>query len=148
MNKHKNNWGQFTWTLFHTLIELIPNDKYKTLGPIIFNTIKNMCTILPCPDCSAHATDYLKFITIKQLPTKEHLKRFMYQFHNNINIMNRKPIYPYNEMDKYKKGNLQIIFNNVQILFNKNYGNPRMMVNSTRRKKILQQVNTIIKTHY
>ena len=148
MKKHKNNWGQFTWTLFHTLIELIPNERYKTLGPIIFSVIKNMCSILPCPDCSAHAMDYLKFVTIKQLPTKEHLKQFMYHFHNNINITNRKPIFPYINMDKYKQGNLYVIFKNVEILYNKNYGNPRMMVNSMRRKKILQNLHTIIKTHY
>ena len=148
MKKHKNNWGQYTWILFHTLVELIPTDKYKTIGPIIFNTIKNLCTILPCPSCSAHATEYLKFIKFNQIPTKEHLKQFMYQFHNNINIMNRKPTFPYALMEKYKQGNLHVIFNNVQTLFNKNYGNPRMMANSMRRKKILEHLDTIIKKYY
>ena len=148
MNKHKNNWGKFTWTLFHTLIELLPDNNYKQLGPIIFNSIKSICTVLPCPDCSAHATEYLKSVQFNHLPTKEHMKQFFYHFHNHINKNNNKPIYPYKNMDKYKQGNLTVIYNNVNILFSKNYGNPRMMVNSLRRKKILQHLHKIIQQYY
>ena len=144
MNKHKNNWGQYTWILFHTLVERIPNNQYNILGPIILNIIKNICTILPCPDCTKHATDYLRMITIKNLPTKEHMKQFFYHFHNHVNKMTLKPIYPYNQMNKYVNGNLKIIFNNVFILFSKNYGNTRMMGTSIRRNKIFQRLKLIM----
>ena len=148
MNKHNKNWGNATWILFHTLIEKIKNENYKRIGPIVFNIIKNICTILPCPECKQHAIEYLKPISFKHLPTKEHMKQFFYHFHNHVNIRAKKTHYSYEHMSKYETGNLYVIFNQVNILLNKNYGNPRMMETTIRRKKILQHLKQIIKNYF
>ena len=148
MNKNNINWGNATWTLFHTLIEKIKEDNYKRIGPIVFNIIKNICSVLPCPDCKQHAIEYLKPVTFKHFPTKEHMKQFFYHFHNNVNIRAKKPIYPYDKINIYENGNLYIIYNRVNTLLNKNYGNPRMMETTIRKKKILQHLKVIIKQHF
>ena len=149
MNKNMLNWGYITWTLFHTLIAKLNDTQYNIIGPIVLNTIKGICSILPCPVCKEHAVNYVKKVTIKQhLPTKEHMKQFFYHFHNNVNIKNKKAIYPYEDMNKYNNGNLKIIYNNFRILLNKNYGNPRMMENNIKKQYIFKQINSIIEKYY
>ena len=149
MNKNMLNWGHITWILFHTLIEKLNENQYQHLGPIILNVIKSICSILPCPICKEHATNYIKHVKFKtHLPTKEHMKQFFYHFHNNVNIKTRKPIYPYENMNKYNNGNIRIIYNNFCILHNKNYGNPRMMANNIKKQHIFNHLNTIINKYY
>ena len=148
MNKHNKHWGSVTWNLFHTLIEKINIDKYKRIGPVVFNIIKNICTVLPCPECKQHAIEYLRPVTFKHLPTKEHMKQFFYHFHNNVNMRSNKRVFQYEEMKKYETGNLYTIYNEVNVLLNKNYGNPRMMETTIRRKKILQHLKLIIKNNF
>ena len=97
MNKHNINWGNATWTLFHTLIEKIKNENYKRVGPIVFNIIKNICSVLPCPDCKQHAIEYLKPVTFKHFPTKEHMKQFFYHFHIHKDTMTRFVCKGYNK---------------------------------------------------
>ena len=65
-----------------------------------------------------------------------------------MNIRAKKTQYPYEQMRKYETGNLYVIYNQVNMLLNKNYGNPRMMEITIRRKKILQHLKQIIKNYF
>ena len=143
-----NPWGMVTWTLFHTLIELLPDEKYNTVGEDLFNQIKSLCTVLPCPSCSTHATHYLRNVRYSQIPSKMHMKLFFHQFHNTVNHRTNKPIESPEILEKYKLGNLMKIYRVVYGLFTKNYGNTRMMMYTIRRKHILSKLYQFIKTHY
>ena len=45
-------WGPPVWRFFHTLAEKMNEDKFQELGPQLFNLIRKICRVLPCPDCS------------------------------------------------------------------------------------------------
>ena len=76
------------------------------------------------------------------------MKQFFYHFHNHVNMRAKKPIYPYDKINIYENGNLYIIYNRVNTLLNKNYGNPRAMETTIRKRKILQHLKLIIKQHF
>ncbi len=53
-------WGNSTWLLFHTISEKIKDDYFLKEKNNILNYITNICYNLPCPDCSVHATNFIK----------------------------------------------------------------------------------------
>ena len=71
---------------------------------IILQIIKNICSILPCPDCRLHAThiinNYKFFHLIRK---KEDLKNFVFEFHNLVNSRTGKSIQNKLILEQYKK---------------------------------------------
>ena len=100
-------WGPATWTLFHILAEKLTND--SLVKPII-QLIKTICSCLPCPTCREHSTillnNYSLYYTIN---TKEELKKFIWEFHNQVNKKLNTPLYQFNNLTKYSKFNLNTI---------------------------------------
>jgi hypothetical protein len=60
-------WGPPIWTLFHTLIERINERYYHLIYQQLFNIIKQICTYLPCPECSTDAVIFLSKVKIQTL---------------------------------------------------------------------------------
>ena len=54
--KFGDNWGPTCWIFFHCLAERVKEESFKEMIPIIISFIKDICAILPCPDCRLHAT--------------------------------------------------------------------------------------------
>ena len=76
-------WGPATWTLFHILVEKLIDD--SLVKPII-QLIKQICSCLPCPTCREHSTNILNNYSLYHtINTKEDLKRFVWEFHNQVN---------------------------------------------------------------
>jgi len=81
----KQVWGNATWYLFHTLAYKL-KPEFTSEVPIIFNHIKSICDNLPCPDCQAHAKNFLEKVNIPLIiSSKENLIIFLHKFHNNVN---------------------------------------------------------------
>ena len=57
-------WGPPTWTMLHILAEKVNETDYPRLSAQLFGMVKRICAVLPCPECSEHATTFLN--TIKQ----------------------------------------------------------------------------------
>ena len=83
-------WGPPIWTLFHCLAEKIKDEDFPTIGPQIVRYIKQICTNLPCPECSQHATQFLSKVTPSSLNTKQKLQHFLCVFHNSVNKRKNK----------------------------------------------------------
>ena len=75
----KDVWGPSTWTLFHTLAEKVKEEHFNEVMPDMLIMMKRICANLPCPDCSAHATQIMAKMTPAQFPNKESLKVFLFQ---------------------------------------------------------------------
>jgi hypothetical protein len=105
-------WGPPTWTFIHTLVEKINEDDFNKLFPQLFNKIKQICSFLPCPECSMHAKMNLGKIKTHEIKTKTDLINMMYLFHNMVNVMKKKGLYNYADMSKYKNINIAVAFNN------------------------------------
>ena len=70
----KDVWGPATWTLFHTLAEKVKEEHFNEMLPDMLTMIKRICMNLPCPDCSAHAVQFMSKVTANQFDSKEKFK--------------------------------------------------------------------------
>ncbi len=101
--KFGREWGKHTWIFFHCLAEKLNEQNFKFITPIIFSWIKDLCAILPCPDCSNHATIFLKsYKYYYKINCKDDFKLFLLGMHNTVNARTGKPIYTKSILEQYK----------------------------------------------
>ena len=105
-------WGPAVWTLFHTLIEKLNPYAYPHVIGSMFGMIVRICKVLPCPECSTDASNFLAKIKLSDYKTKDDFKNMLYLFHNWVNAKKRKPLYNYSELQKYAGFNLVLVINN------------------------------------
>jgi hypothetical protein len=130
-------WGPAIWTLFHTISEKINENAYPYVIHSMFTIIRRICSFLPCPDCSRHASSFLAKINIKDYKTKNEFKNMIYLFHNSVNAKKRKPLFNYANMNKYTKLNLQIVINNFIANYNTK-GNMKLLTESFQRTIVIK----------
>ena len=108
--KYGDKWGPTCWIFFHCLAERVKEDSFKEMYPIIIKIIKDICAILPCPDCRLHATYILNSYKLYHLiTTKKELKNFLYEFHNLVNSRTGKTIQKKIILDQYKNFNFRSV---------------------------------------
>ena len=95
-------WSNATWNFFHIFAENVNESFYNRNKDICLQIIKTICSILPCPYCKAHATHYMKNITIQHLPTKTHFRNMLFTFHNSVNSRLHKPKFLIQNLTRYK----------------------------------------------
>ena len=130
-------WGPAVWTLFHTLGEKINEEAYPYVSNELFKLIVRICKFLPCPECSADASNFLAKIRITELKTKTDFKKTFYLFHNYVNSKKRKRLFNYANLNVYNKYRLVDVVNN----FIANYhtkGNMRMLTESFQRQFVIK----------
>jgi hypothetical protein len=130
-------WGPAIWTLFHTISEKINENAYPYVVHSMFIIIRRICSFLPCPDCSRHASSFLAKINIRDYKTKNEFKNMIYLFHNSVNAKKRKPLFNYANMNKYTKLNLQIVINNFIANYNTK-GNMKLLTESFQRTIVIK----------
>ena len=130
-------WGPATWTFFHVLGEKLTND--KLVKPII-ELIKQICSCLPCPVCREHSTLILKNYSLyDKINTIKDLKRFIWEFHNQVNKKLGKQLYKFDDLIKYKQYNLLSILTIWLKYFN-------IFLKDVKLYSIKNKINTIKKT--
>ena len=135
----KEEWGNACWYLFHTLAEKLSVDKDSEV-PALFNEIKNICSNLPCPDCSKHALAMLEIVRPNSVKTREDLIYFLLEFHNSVNTRLKKPIFTIEECrQKYKKAILKNIVNHFICVFDKPTGIDNYMMYTIQRKNCIKR---------
>jgi|UniRef100_A0A6C0JG48 hypothetical protein len=98
------NWGPATWEFIHTFIEVLKEDTFIQNRKSIIEFIISVLTHLPCPMCSDHAKKYLyhKNHLVNRLKTKQDLKLYIFNFHNNVNDRTKKTIHNVNILSTYR----------------------------------------------
>jgi hypothetical protein len=129
-------WGPPIWTLFHTLVEKVNEKYYHLIYQQLFNTIKQICAFLPCPECSNDATIFLSKIKIQNLNTKINFKNMLYLFHNHVNRKKNKPLFNFSNMNVYKNKNLVLVIKNFISVYNTK-GNMRLLTESFQRQFVI-----------
>ena len=92
-------WGPAAWKFLHTITFQYPenptdNDKRKYY--IFFNTLKD---VLPCPNCKEHYSKNIEKLPI-QLESRDDFIKWLIDIHNEVNIINKKKKYSYEEVYK------------------------------------------------
>ena len=133
----KMKWGEPTWYLFHTLAHKIKEEQFSYLKLEILNIITTICNNLPCPNCANHATEYMRKLNYNSIRTKQDLKNFLYQFHNEVNAKKGFAIFPYEELDeKYSKAVTVNIIRNFMVYFQDKHKSIHMIANDMHRARI------------
>ena len=134
----KQEWGNATWYLFHTLAEKLKPEFSGEAGEL-FRQIKLLCTNLPCPDCSQHATSSLNNVNTNTINSRENLIAIIWQFHNKVNGRTGKAQFSRDECRrKYTCAITRIIFTNFISVFKMNAKNEKAMMHSYRRQMSTQ----------
>ena len=138
-------WGTPTWYFLHTFIEQMKEECYMRNRNEVFTIIHRICTNLPCQDCSAHARQYWKRLTANNFPTKDHMKQFLFAFHNNVNNRLGKPIFQ--NYDMYKFGRLEPIYRQFSEIYTTNRGFIKNFHLQFLRKNIIKSVDHFIQNY-
>lgn len=131
-------WGPAVWTLIHSLSVRINEDAYTQISVPLFKMITYICKFLPCPECSADATNFLAKINPLTLKTKTDFKTTFYLFHNSVNAKKRKPLFNYSSLDVYGRYPLIAVVNNFIAKYNTK-GNMKLIAESFQRQLVIKQ---------
>ena len=129
-------WGPAVWTLFHTLIEKVNDQAYPFIKVQLFGQIRRICGFLPCPECSADATNFLAKVNINDLKTKVDFRNTFYLFHNMVNAKKRKRLFNYGHITSYNNYSIVPVINNFISKYNTK-GNMKLIAESFQRKLVL-----------
>jgi hypothetical protein len=132
-------WGPPIWTLFHVLAEKINERAYPFYAGQLFSVIKNICSALPCPECTSDASIFLGKIKILDLKTKTDFKNMVYLFHNYVNAKKRKRLYNYSGLEVYKNYNIVNVFNRFISVYHTR-GNMKLLAESFQRQNIIKTI--------
>lgn len=132
------DWGPPIWTLFHTMAAQL-NDE-KLVNPMM-DQIQNVCSYLPCPECSTHAKHFFR---CSARPTnKKEAIDMLYTFHNIVNKRSKKKPYDAKELEVYNNKNLLYAFNQfVRVYHTK--GNMHLLTESWIRPRIVSNLKKFI----
>jgi hypothetical protein len=131
-------WGPPIWLFFHTIVEKLKDDKFDATSGELFMYIKKICTVLPCPDCSNHATNFFKKINFAGVRNKNDLKNVFYIFHNSVNKRKGKEMFKPDILSRYANENLINNYNNFVSVY-KTKGNMKLLADSFQRQIILTE---------
>lgn len=128
-------WGTPTWQLFHTMAEQVQPEFYDAQRSQIVAFIKRICSLLPCPVCQKHAMEYTKTLNDRVVPTKEHLKQYLFTFHNAVNERLKKPAFTNYEM--YRTMKLREVFMAFERAFLRNVASRKFYEQQHRRNLVV-----------
>ena len=136
-------WGPAVWTLFHTLAEKVTEQAYPFVKVQLFGQIRRICAFLPCPECSADATNFLAKVNVNDLKTKIDFRNTFYLFHNTVNAKKRKRLFNYSHISSYNNYGLVHVINNFISKYNTK-GNMKLIAESFQRKLIVGEFKSWI----
>ncbi len=140
-------WGRYTWALFHFLCENMKDEYVGEALPQVKKIIWTVCSNLPCPVCRRHAMLYLSKPSngFKNAQTKTELRKFMYEFHNLVNVKTRKNTFDENNLTSYSRIQFDTILVGWQKYFSLLHVDQYTFREETNRKKIKMEVIKYLK---
>ena len=112
-----NNWGTITWNMLHTLVEKSQNEKFYNYKIDLISIIQNICVLLPCQTSCKLSKIFLDNVFINKIDNLNDVKKILYVFHNYINKNNKKQLFNYNNIIKYKDFDIHNIYNSYANLY-------------------------------
>jgi len=148
----KSVWGPCIWFLFHTLAcKAVPAD-FPSIKTDLMNFIQRICANLPCPECTQHASGFMKQHAqrIAAITTKEQLQQFLVDFHNAVNVRKGKAIFTYEQAENQyrlaKTGHvIQYFF---KIYGERSNGNLKIFTNGFQKQILLSEFSAWVINNY
>lgn len=99
----KASWSVPTWIFFHGFAEKVDETYYNANYKKCFDIISRICNNLPCETCRLHAVHKMNQTTDNMINTKEKLKKYLFDFHNEVSQRVGKPTFDISILNKYKQ---------------------------------------------
>ena len=131
-------WGPPIWLFFHTFTVNISDYGYSKLGMQFFSYVTRICRMLPCPECSEHATKHISGVRIASLKTKTDMANMLYAFHNMVNARKRLPLFIHANLSWYENVSIVHAFNSFAYAFT--IPTQRLMNENLHRKLLVNQM--------
>ena len=134
-------WGPPIWFFFHTLAEKVKPELFYQNRNAIFGIVREICSNLPCPTCTSHATQYINNINFNAIRTKQDFILMLYEFHNSVNKRKNLPLFPYSELQpKYEKANFINIVNHFMHFYKVEHRVIRLMSEDMYRRQSAKSI--------
>jgi hypothetical protein len=141
-------WGSPIWYFFHTIAEKIREDRFPALKEELFQIVVSVCSHLPCPKCSDHATEYMKKINIMTIRSKEDFKMMLFQFHNTVNARKGYAPFTVEELNvKYSNAIVINVIHSFMDTFSKKSKNPALIANQLHKDMTITRLKTWLNEH-
>lgn len=142
------DWGTVTWKLFHTLAEKL-KDEHQSHIPMLLNQIHMICHNLPCPTCKEHAIQSFKTCHLNKIINKEQLIKFLWEFHNIVNIRKKRNKMGLEDCHKlYKNARTKNIVIDFLNIFSLNARNEKGMMATFHRAKCINNFKRYLREHH
>ena len=137
----RSRWGPITWFFLHSFAELIPEPTFATNREFVMQSVTDIFSTLPCPTCSAHAMKYIKSSNFHRIETSTHLKIWLHQFHNSVNVRLKKPQFGVEERDAlYPRADMRKIYKEFADIFGMKRSD-NLMIDTRLRRILLQRLS-------
>jgi hypothetical protein len=148
-HSQRMRWGAPTWTLFHVMAAQISPQKFPYIRDGLLEIITAICGNLPCPDCSNHATEYLRKINYNMIQTPDHLRAMLYEFHNSVNMRKNVAFFPSAQLTMYNRMDIrEVVYRFMHFFENRHTNNSRMMAHSFSRGLQAQRIRDWFNTNW
>lgn len=143
----RSRWGPVTWYFLHAFAENVDDDIFTSECESIKKILSELFSVLPCPTCSNHAVEYIKKSNFKLITKREHLKIWLFNFHNNVNTRINNNIFTIEQVDElYTRANTIAIFNAFIQTFDTRRSE-HMMMDSIGRKRVVRSLTQFMNVH-
>ena len=142
-------WGAPTWTLFHVLAEKVKPGQFPSIRNELIDNIVLIATNLPCPNCSGHASQFIKQVNLNAIQTQDHLRYFLFHFHNTVNQRKNVPVFDFDDVaEKYSTMNTGEIIHRFMYFFEGKYARTNHLVpQGFARANIARKLKEWFDTH-
>jgi len=141
-----NNWGPPTWIFLHTLCEKIKEESFPIISNSLILFIMNICSNLPCPDCSQHSKSFWAKVNKANIKNKTDLINILFVFHNVVNKRKHYPPFKYQDLQYYKTKNILETYNSFSRNFNTK-GNMKLLTESFHRNILMNSLKKWLMSH-
>ena len=132
----KMKWGKPIWTFFHVMSQKIKPEYFNLVIKDFLNFILMICSALPCPICSTHASEYLRAINFNNIRSKEDLINLFYVFHNVVNQRKSYAVLKRDNIPSYENENTVAVLRNFIYAFEDKSRSMKLMADDLARSRI------------
>ena len=134
-------WGPSVWKFLHTIVEKIQEDQFQSIHLILFQFVKKIGGLLPCPTCALHASSYLNKINGQTLTTKSQFKMMLFEFHNQVNKNKKLPLFEEKDLEQYQQYSLHDVVQQFINAFHTRHNMAQLNQSFHRRRLIKELVD-------
>ena len=141
----KSKWGPIVWNMIHCLtLKIKPNFFEQEKGNILM-MLNNICTNLPCPICSVHASQYIRKNKMHLVKTKQELVAFIFNMHNDVNKRLKRKLASKDVLKTYEQIKFADVCNDFFRIIFMGVRNNRMIMHSMHKEIASNKIYKILK---